>query len=155
MSQVNTISGNITSVFRIEALDRNILIGSATINLYALIVGVLLMVLAGLVIVGGIKRIAQFTEKFVPFMACAYILGALIVFIVNIGKVGEVFGAIFSFAFGFGSRRRSGRAGSQKRDDMGSQTRRILKRSRTWVLGDGALCVQRGRACAAGNVGHL
>ena len=101
MSQVNTISGNITSVFRIEALDRNILIGSATINLYALIVGVLLMVLAGLVIVGGIKRIAQFTEKFVPFMACAYILGALIVFIVNIGKVGEVFGAIFSFAFGF------------------------------------------------------
>ena len=59
------------------------------------------MVLAGLVIVGGIKRIAQVTEKFVPFMACAYILGALVVFIVNIGKIGEVFGAIFSFAFGF------------------------------------------------------
>lgn len=101
MSQVNTISGNITSVFRIRALDRVIVIGSARINLYALIVGLLLMVLAGLVIVGGIKRIAQVTEKFVPFMACAYILGALIVFIVNIGKVGEVFGAIFSFAFGF------------------------------------------------------
>ena len=50
---------------------------------------------------GGIKRIAQFTEKFVPFMACAYILGALIVFLVNIGKIGEVFGAIFTFAFGF------------------------------------------------------
>lgn len=101
MSQVNTIAGNITSVFRIDALDRMIRIGSARINLYALIVGLLLMVLAGLVIVGGIKRIAQVTEKFVPFMACAYILGALVVFIVNIGKVGEVFGAIFSFAFGF------------------------------------------------------
>ena len=101
MSQVNTISGNITSVFRIDALDRMIVIGTARINLYALIVGLLLMVLAGLVIVGGIKRIAQVTEKFVPFMACAYILGALVVFIINIAKIGEVFGAIFSFAFGF------------------------------------------------------
>ena len=100
MSQVNTIAGNITSVFHIESLDRGIMLGSTEINLYALIVGFLLMVLAGLVIVGGIKRIAQVTEKFVPFMACAYILGALIVFFVNIGKVGEVFGAIFSFAFG-------------------------------------------------------
>ena len=101
MSQVNTISGNITSVFKIDALDRMIVIGTARINLYTLIVGLLLMVLAGLVIVGGIKRIAQVTEKFVPFMACAYILGALVVFIINIGKIGEVFGAIFSFAFGF------------------------------------------------------
>lgn len=101
MSQVNTISGNITSVFRIASLDREIMFGSVAINLYALLVGLVLMVVAGLVIVGGIKRIAQVTEKFVPFMACAYILGALVVFIVNIGKVGEVFGAIFSFAFGF------------------------------------------------------
>ncbi len=100
MSQVNTISSNITSVFRIEALDRNLIIGTLKINLYALVVGILLMVLAGLVIVGGIKRIAQVTEKFVPFMACAYILGALVVFFINIGKAGEVFGAIFSFAFG-------------------------------------------------------
>lgn len=101
MSQVNTIAGNITSVFHIDALDRTFAIGSVSINLYALIVGILLMLLAGLVIVGGIKRIAQVTEKFVPFMACAYILGALIIFIANIGKIGEVFGAIFSFAFGF------------------------------------------------------
>lgn len=100
MSQVNTIAGNITSVFRIEALDRTLWIGAAKINLYALVIGILLMLLAGLVIVGGIRRIAQVTEKFVPFMACAYILGALIVFIVNIGRAGEVFGAIFSFAFG-------------------------------------------------------
>lgn len=101
MSQVNTIAGNITSVFRIEALDHAIMLGSTEINLYALVVGILLMIFAGLVIVGGIKRIAQVTEKFVPFMACAYILGALVVFFVNIGKAGEVFASIFSFAFGF------------------------------------------------------
>lgn len=101
MSQVNTISKNITSVFRVDALDRTLMLGNTEINLYALIVGIVLMLIAGLVIVGGIQRIAQVTEKVVPFMACAYILGALIVFIVNIGKVGEVLGAIFSFAFGF------------------------------------------------------
>ena len=94
MSQVNTISSNITSVFRIEALDRNLIIGTLKINLYALVVGILLMVLAGLVIVGGIKRIAQVTEKFVPFMACAYILGALVVFFINIGKLVK-FSALF------------------------------------------------------------
>ncbi len=101
MSQVNTITGNITSVFKISALDRSLMVGSTEINLYSLIVGFILMIIAGLVIVGGIKRIAQVTEKFVPFMACAYIIGALVVFIVNISKIGEVFGAIFSFAFGF------------------------------------------------------
>lgn len=101
MSQINTIVGNITSVFSIPALDKTLSIGSLSINLYAFDVGFILMVLAGLVIVGGIKRIAQVTEKFVPFMACLYILGALIVFLANLNKAGEVFSAIFSFAFGF------------------------------------------------------
>lgn len=101
MSQVNTISGNITSVFSIPALDRMISLGFVSVNLYSLLVGIALMIFAGLVIVGGIKRIAQVTEKFVPFMACAYIIGAIIVFFANIDKIGEVFTAIFSFAFGF------------------------------------------------------
>ncbi len=101
MSQINTISTNITSVFTIPALDREIALGSLTVNLYALLVGIALMLFAGLVIVGGIKRIAQVTERFVPFMACVYILGALAVFVLNIDRVGEVFHSIFAFAFGF------------------------------------------------------
>lgn len=101
MSQVNTIATNLTSVFSIPALNHDIALGSVSINLYMLIVGIILTVLAGLVIVGGIKRIAEVTERFVPFMAVIYILGALIVFFVNIGKIGAVFTAIFEFAFGF------------------------------------------------------
>lgn len=101
MSQINTISKNITSVFHISALDRTILLGSTQINLYSLIIGIILTLIAGLVILGGIQRIAQVTEKVVPFMACAYILGTLIVFIANIDKAAEVFSSIFSFAFGF------------------------------------------------------
>lgn len=84
-SQINTISTNLKSVF----------------NIPLWITGIVLMLLAGLVIVGGIKRIASVTEKLVPFMAIAYIIGALIVFFANISKVGDVFSAIFSFAFGF------------------------------------------------------
>lgn len=101
MSQINTISNNITSVFKIDSLDRTFMVGSSEINLYALIVGLVLMLIAGLVIVGGIKRIAQVAETVVPFMACAYILGALVIFFVNIDKIGEVCVSIFSFAFGF------------------------------------------------------
>lgn len=101
MSQVNTIANNIRAVFPIDALDRTLIIGSARVSLYALTIGIVLMLTAGLVIVGGIRRIAQVTEKLVPFMACAYILGTLIVLLVNIQKAGAVFGAIFSFAFGF------------------------------------------------------
>lgn len=44
MSQVNTISSNITSVFKISALDRSIYLGTLEINLYALIVGVIVMI---------------------------------------------------------------------------------------------------------------
>lgn len=62
-----------------------------------------IMLFAGLVIVGGIKRIASVTEKFVPFMAIAYIVGALAVICCNITAVPAAFGAIFSNAFNFSS----------------------------------------------------
>lgn len=85
LAQVNTISANINQVFGI--------------NVWA--TGIFLTVLAALVIVGGIKRIASVTEKLVPFMVVVYILGTLTIFIINIGKIGDVFGAIFRFAFDF------------------------------------------------------
>jgi AGCS family alanine or glycine:cation symporter len=58
------------------------------------------MIIAALVVVGGLKRIANVTEKLVPFMAIAYIIGALVIFFANISQTGEVFGAIFKGAFG-------------------------------------------------------
>ncbi len=99
MGQINTISTNITSEFAIPALQNITVFGK--VNLYSLIVGVCLMLIAGLVIIGGIKRIANVAEKIVPVMAVIYIVGTLIIFFSNIQRVGEVFGAIFRFAFGF------------------------------------------------------
>ena len=100
MSQANTIAHNIISVFRFPALDKTISFGSLYVNLYALTIGFILMLLIGMVILGGIQRISQITEKLVPFMACAYILGTLLVLLGNFSMLGEVFHSIISFAFG-------------------------------------------------------
>ncbi len=59
----------------------------------------IVMLLAGLVIVGGIKRIASVTEKLVPFMAVTYIVGSLVVIFTNASAVPDAFGAIFGNRF--------------------------------------------------------
>lgn len=67
------------------------------------VTALLIMFFVGLVIVGGIKRIASVTEKVVPFMAITYIIGALVVIFANVTAVPAAFGAIFSNAFRFQS----------------------------------------------------
>ncbi|MGN0279158.1 MAG: alanine/glycine:cation symporter family protein [Lachnospiraceae bacterium] len=84
MSQVNSISANMEAAFSIPPY----------------ITGIILLVIAALVIVGGLKRIASVTEKLVPFMAIAYVLGALVIFFMNIGQTGAILTAIFKGAFG-------------------------------------------------------
>jgi len=64
-----------------------------------MVTGIVLAVLSAIVIIGGIKRIGQVTEKLVPFMAAFYILGGLFIIISNISHVGEAFGLIFGSAF--------------------------------------------------------
>ena len=63
------------------------------------IIGVLLMIFVGIVIIGGIKRIANVTEKIVPFMAGLYILASLIIIFAHISFIDDAFGMIFSEAF--------------------------------------------------------
>lgn len=63
------------------------------------IFGLVVAVLVGIVIIGGIKRIGQVTERVVPFMAVLYVGAALIIIIMNIGAVPSAFGSIFSGAF--------------------------------------------------------
>lgn len=83
MSQINSIAVNMDSAFHIPNW----------------VTGALLLVVAGLVVVGGLKRIASVTEKLVPFMAIAYVLGALVIVGVNFRNVGPAFAAIFKGAF--------------------------------------------------------
>ncbi|MBD5129304.1 MAG: alanine:cation symporter family protein [Ruminococcaceae bacterium] len=97
MGQINKIVINLDS-----AILKNIDLGNAfgDVKWTHVIIGVLLMILGGLIILGGLKRIAAFAEKVVPFMACLYVLGCLIVFFANITQIGAIFASIFKFAFG-------------------------------------------------------
>lgn len=61
-----------------------------------------LMILAGIVIYGGIKSIARTAEKIVPIMAVAYFIVALYVLIVNATAVPDMLALIVKSAFGFG-----------------------------------------------------
>lgn len=63
------------------------------------IIGVILAVLVGIIIIGGIKRIASVTEKVVPFMALLYVLACLYIIFSNISFVDDAFGLIFTEAF--------------------------------------------------------
>ena len=62
--------------------------------------GVALAVLLGIVIVGGVKRIAKVAAVVTPFMALGYIALSLIVIAFHIKDVPAVFGSIFTSAFG-------------------------------------------------------
>jgi AGCS family alanine or glycine:cation symporter len=66
---------------------------------YGAYFGVLIAIFVGIVVIGGIKSIANVTEKIVPFMAVLYVLAALIIIGVNITGIGEAFGLIFKGAF--------------------------------------------------------
>ena len=70
-----------------------------SINLPPWITGVVIMVLAGAVILGGIRRIAKVAGKLVPIMAIAYVTAGLLVLIINADAVGSALGLIFGHAF--------------------------------------------------------
>ena len=85
MTQVNSISGNLETVFGLPTWAS----------------GVLLLILVGMVVVGGLKRIASVTEKIVPFMVIIYMIGTIVILVMNIRMVPVVFASIFKGAFAF------------------------------------------------------
>ena len=83
MSQVNSMVANVNTAFGIPTI--------AT--------GIFLVLAVGLVILGGLKRIAAFTEKIVPFMVIAYLAGTIIIICMHITAIPAVFASIFQGAF--------------------------------------------------------
>jgi AGCS family alanine or glycine:cation symporter len=84
-TQSNSISGVLESSFGIPLW----------------ITGVILAVLVGVVILGGVKRIASVNEKLVPVMAVFFILAAIASLIINVGRIPTAFSLIFTEAFNF------------------------------------------------------
>ncbi len=83
LPQINSISNSIYSSFGIDKM----------------LTGGVLAILLGVVIIGGIKRIAKITEKLVPFMALVYVIGAFSVIIYNFENIIPSFLSIFSQIF--------------------------------------------------------
>ncbi len=63
------------------------------------IIGLIMMVFVGIIIIGGIKRIASVTEKIVPFMALIYVFACVYIIGINFSYVDDAFVMIFSQAF--------------------------------------------------------
>ena len=69
------------------------------INGYRWVFGLVMAVLVGIVIIGGIKKIAKVTDKIVPFMVVIYVAASLFVIISNYNMIGDAFIQIFDGAF--------------------------------------------------------
>ena len=93
-TQVNTITTAINSAL----LNYNVISENA-VSTSNLIIGIVIAILIAMILLGGIKRIGQVTEKLVPFMALLYILLGLGVILLNIQNVPSVFASIFRGAF--------------------------------------------------------
>lgn len=83
MVQSNSIGGAFESAF----------------NINSKIVGIIIAILAGIIFIGGVSRIASFAEKIVPVMALFYIIGSLIIIIMNYANILPAFKMIFVGAF--------------------------------------------------------
>ena len=94
IAQVHSIADSVKSVavaFNENAASRETMI--------CLITGICVAIFVALVLLGGVKRIGQVTEKLVPGMAVIYIVCALIVVFANVSAVPGVFASIFKGAF--------------------------------------------------------
>ncbi len=97
MGQINKIVVNMVSAFDIPALSSKILYEG--VSAYHIIIGVVLLVIAALIILGGLKRIANFAEKVVPFMVVLFVAGSIIILCKNYAVIGDAFKLIFKYAF--------------------------------------------------------
>ncbi|MBQ9734305.1 MAG: sodium:alanine symporter family protein [Clostridia bacterium] len=87
MVQSNSISSAVASV------------GNYEYTQWGWIVGAVLAIITGIIIIGGAKRIASFSEKIVPIMAVVYLVGGIIILAFNITAVPTAFWYIIKYAF--------------------------------------------------------
>ena len=93
-TQVNTITTAINS-----ALTNYGLLKPDQISTSNLIIGIVITIMIAMILLGGIKRIGQVTEKLVPFMALLYIVLALGVILLTLTVIPSVFASIIEGAF--------------------------------------------------------
>lgn len=91
--------GNMGQVASIKSCVLNVFSFTGNETTDSLIIGVVIAVVAALVILGGLTRIAKANEKIVPFMAAIYIVGAVAIIAMHANMIGPAFASIFKNAF--------------------------------------------------------
>lgn len=97
-TQVNSISSAVTNFFDPNAQNVVTLFGRSY-SLATVITGLILTLFVGLVVLGGIKRIARVSEVVVPFMAVLYVILGVIIIVTNITAVPAAIVSIVKSAF--------------------------------------------------------
>lgn len=82
-----------------NALQENV----PLLNVYPWVYGVIMVLITGVVIIGGIRRIAAVADKIVPFMCGLYVIACLVVIFTNLEAVPSSFRAILDGAFNPGA----------------------------------------------------
>ncbi len=98
-SQVNGISSAVVGFFDPDMKNCVTLFGN-DYSVVTVITGIVITLCAGLVIIGGIKRISKVSEVVVPFMAIVYIIACVSLIIVNIDKLPGAVATVVKSAFG-------------------------------------------------------
>lgn len=91
--------GNMGQVASIKESILNVTSMTGNAKVDGLIIGGIIAIVAALVIIGGITRIAKANERIVPFMAGFYIIGAIIIVCMHADMIGPAFASIFENAF--------------------------------------------------------
>jgi len=84
---------------------------NASFGIRPMLTGILLVVVTAVVILGGIKRIGEFTSVLVPFMAALYLGGGFVVLVTHLDRIGPALSLVFDGAFS-GTAATGGFAGS-------------------------------------------
>ncbi len=99
MGQINKITINFETTF-FHNMNHDLFLGAPKVNW---MIGVCLMVVAAIIILGGFRRLSYVSEKLIPFMSIAYIMGCFVMIMLHFSEIPAVFSAIFRFALGPGA----------------------------------------------------
>ncbi len=98
-TQINGITSAITNFFDPNQTSKTFTIFGVQTNMLLVGASIVLTICVGLVVIGGLKRIAKVTEVVVPFMAVLYVLFALILLVCNVTKIPAAVVEIVTGAF--------------------------------------------------------
>ena len=102
-TQVNSICGSFNTFFKsyIDTADvHNFTILGNSYSCATIFGSILLAFMVGMVVIGGLKRIAKVSEKVIPLMVVLYVAFSLVLVCCNLGKIPSAIGTIVSSAFG-------------------------------------------------------